>query len=137
MKVETYLSFEGQCEEALEYYKQVLGAEVTMLMRNEESPEPQPPGLMPAGSGRKIMHSAMRIGDTNVMASDGYCTGKSSFGGFSLALSVKDKADAERKFAALSEGGEVRMPLTATFFSPAFGIVADRFGVSWMVLVDA
>ncbi len=137
MKVETYLSFEGSCEEALEFYKQVLGAEVTMLMRNQDSPEAPPPGMLPPGSERKILHSSFRIGDSVVMASDGMCNGNSSFGGFSLALTVNDQADAERKFAALGQGGEIRMPLTKTFFSPAFGIVADRFGVSWMVVVEA
>ena len=137
MLVQTYLFFEGRCEEALEFYKKTLGAEVTMLMRFKEAPEQPPPGMLPPGSENKVMHSAFRIGDRIVMASDGMCAGKSSFGGFSLSLSVKDEAEAERIFAALSEGGQVQMPMAKTFFAPKFGIVADKFGLSWMVLVEA
>lgn len=137
MQVQSYLFFEGRCEEALEFYRRALGAEVLMMMRNEESPEPPPPDMVPPGTERKIMHASFRIGDTVVMGSDGFSSGKPSFGGFSLALTVKDQADAERKFAALSEGGQVKMPLSRTFFSPCFGMVADRFGVSWMVMAEA
>jgi PhnB protein len=106
-----------------------------MLMRFKESPEPQPPGTVPPGSENKIMHASLRIGDSAVMASDGRCLGRPVFQGFSLSLSVPDDAEAERRFAALSDGGQVQMPLTQTFFSSRFGMVADRFGVSWMVIV--
>ena len=136
MKVETYLFFEGRCEEAIEFYKRTLKAEVLVLMRYKDSPEPPPPGRLPAGSENKIMHASFRIGETTVMASDGMCSGKSSFGGFSLTITVPSEAEADRLFAALGEGGQVQMPLTKTFFSPKFGMVADRFGVSWMVLVQ-
>lgn len=133
MKIQTYLFFDGRCEEALEFYRKAAGAEVTMLMRFKESPEPA--GVQP-GSEDKVMHCSFRIGETEVLASDGMCAGNANFQGFSLALQVKTEAEAKRLFAALGEGGQVQMPLTKTFFSQAFGIVADRFGMSWMVLVD-
>jgi PhnB protein len=135
MLVQPYLFFDGRCEEAIEFYRKALGAEVTMLMRYKDSPEPPQPGMVPPGAENKVMHSSFRIGDTTVMASDGRCVGQPSFQGFSLSLTVADEADAERRFAALGEGGQVQMPLTKTFFSPRFGMVADRFGVSWMVIV--
>jgi len=135
MLVQSYLFFDGRCEEALEFYKRTLGAEVTMLMRFKESPEPHPPGMIPPGAESKIMHSSFRVGETTVMASDGNCRGKPSFQGFSLSLSVPNDAEAERLFAKLGEGGQVQMPLAKTFFSSRFGMVADRFGVSWMVIV--
>ena len=137
MAIEPYLFFEGCCEEALEFYRRALGAEVTMLMRNKESPEPPPPGMLPPGSENKILHASFRVGDAVVMASDGMCSGKAGFQGFSLSLSVASKAEADKLFAGLSEGGVVRMPLSKTFFSPCFGMVTDRFGVSWMVIVMA
>ncbi len=135
MHIEPYLFFNGRCEEAVEFYKKALDAEVTMLMRFKDSPEPHPPGMLPPGSENKIMHVSLRIGDTAVMASDGRCTGKTDFQGFYLSLTVANEAEAERKFAALSEGGQVQMPLAKTFWSPRFGMVADRFGVGWMVTV--
>jgi PhnB protein len=134
MKVQPYLFFDGRCEEAIELYKRVLGAEVLMMMRFKDSPDPPPPGMVPAGSENKIMHASMRIGATEVMASDGRCMGKPSFEGVSLALSVASEAEADRLFNALAEGGQVQMPIGKTFFSPRFGMVADRFGVSWMVV---
>jgi PhnB protein len=137
MKLEPYLFFDGRCEEAIEFYRKALGAEVTMLMRFKDSPEPAQPGMVPPGSEDKVMHASLRIGETTVMASDGHCAGKPSFQGFSLSVSAKDEAEAKRLFNALADGGQVRMPLGKTFFSPAFGMVADRFGVAWMVLVAA
>ena len=135
MQVQPYLFFNGRCEEAIEFYKKTLGAEVTMLMRYRDSPEPPQPGMVPPGSENKIMHSSFHIGDTLVMASDGSCQGQPSFQGFSLSLTAKNKTEADRLFAALAEGGQVQMPLTKTFFSSRFGMVADRFGVSWMIIV--
>ena len=135
MLVQSYLFFDGRCEEAIEFYQRALGAEVTMLMRFKESPEPHPPGTVPPGAENKIMHSSLRIGETTVMASDGRCLGKPTFQGFALSLSVPNDAEAERLFARLGEGGQVQMPLAKTFFSSRFGMVADRFGVSWMVMV--
>jgi len=135
MKVQHYLFFEGRCEEALEFYRSKLGAEITMLMRFKESPEPHSPGSLPPGAENKVMHSSFRIGETELMASDGRCSGKPSFQGVSLALGADNDADAERYFAALADGGQVQQPLIKTFFSSRFGMVADRFGVAWMVVV--
>ncbi len=136
MQVTPYLFFDGRCEEAVEFYKKALGAKVGMLMRFNESPDPPPPGMVAPGSENKIMHAALRIGDSTVMASDGRAQGKPKFEGFSLSLNAKDEAEADRLFAALSDGGEVRMPLGKTFFAKRFGMVADRFGVGWMVIVE-
>jgi len=136
MQVQPYLFFDGRCEEAVEFYRRTLGAEVIMLLRFKDSPEPPQPGMVPPGAEDKVMHMAMRIGETTVMASDGRCMGKPSFQGFSLSLTVPSEAEAERLFAALGEGGQVQVPLAKTFFSPRFGMVADRFGVSWMILVS-
>jgi len=136
MAIEPYLFFNGRCEEAIEYYKKALGAEVLMLMRYKESPEPPPPGTVPAGWDNKVMHTCLRVGNANVMASDG-CSEGLNFQGFSLSLTVASEAEARRAFAALADGGQVRMPLTKTFWSPCFGMLADRFGVGWMVSVAA
>ena len=136
MQVQPYLFFEGRTEEAIEFYRSALDAQVDMLMRFKESPEPPKPGMVPPGSENKVMHASFRVGDTIVMASDGNCTGKPNFQGFSLSITVPDEAAAERTFAALGKGGQVHLPLTKTFFSPRFGMVADRFGVSWMVIVQ-
>jgi PhnB protein len=135
MLVQPYLSFDGKCEEAIEFYRRALGAKVEMMMRFRESPEPPPPGMVPPGSENKVMHAALRIGETMVLASDGRCQGKPNFSGFSLSLTAADDAEADRLFAALADGGQVQMALAKTFFSPRFGMVADRFGVSWMVYV--
>ena len=135
MKVSPYLYFEGRCDEALGFYKNVLGAEVIHLMRFKDSPEPCPDGMMPPGYEGKVMHATFRIGETELMVSDGMCSGKPQFKGISLSLTPQDPTQAAKLFAALGEGGQVQMPLTKTFFSPAFGMVADRFGVSWMVVV--
>lgn len=135
--VQPYLFFGGRCAEAVEFYRSALGAEVEMTMRYKDSPEPMPVGMLAPGFEDKVMHTSFRIGATTIMASDG-CGGDSdakSFDGFSLSLAVADKAAAERAFAALSEGGEVRMPLCETFWSPCFGMLADRFGVGWMINV--
>ena len=135
MQVQPYLFFEGRAEEAIEFYRKALGAEVQMLMRFKESPEPPQPGMVPPGSENKVMHSNVRIGNTTVMLSDGRCGGRANFQGFALSLDARDEAEAERWFTALNEGGHVRMPLAKTFFSPKFGMVEDRFGVLWMVIV--
>ena len=135
MKIEPYLFFNGRCEEAVEFYKKALGAEVTMLMRFKDSPEPHPPGTVPPGAENNVMHTSFRIGDTTVMASDGCSTGQTSFQGITLSLAVANEAEAERRFAALADGGKVQMPLAKTFWSPRFGMVTDRLGVAWMVSV--
>jgi PhnB protein len=133
-KVQPYLFFDGRCEEALEFYKKAVGAEVETMMRFCDSPEPAKPGMCTPGSEHKIMHSCFRIGNTQVMASDGRALGKPVFQGFALSLLAADEADADRLFTALANGGQLQMPLAKTFFSPRFGMVADRFGVGWMVI---
>ena len=133
--VQPYLFFGGRCEEALEFYRTAIGAEVQMLLRYKESPEPTPPGMLPAGYEEKVMHSAFRVGETTLMASDG-CGESPVFGGFSLSLTVRTPEEADRAFAALAEGGEVRMPLGKTFWSPRFGMVQDKFGLGWMISLE-
>jgi PhnB protein len=133
--IEPYLFFNGSCEQALEFYHQVLGAKVEFMMRYNESPEPPRPGMVPPGFENKIMHTTFRVGQTTLMASDGCSPEKANFQGFCLSLSVPTQAEADRVFAALADGGQVRMPLTKTFWSPCFGMVADRFGIGWMISV--
>lgn len=135
MHVQNYLNFDGRTEEALEFYKKAIGAKVETLMRFSESPQPCPPESMPPGSENKVMHASFKVGDTSLMASDCHCSSKPNFQGFSLALSPANEAEADKLFAALSDGGQVQMPLGKTFFSPRFGVVVDRFGISWMVVV--
>ena len=135
--IQPYLFFNGRCEEAIEFYCKALGAEVEVVMRFKESPEPHPPGLLSPGWESKIMHASLRVGAVALMASDGCSAGDTNFQGFSLSLSVEDGAEAGRVFAALSNGGKVKMPLGKTFWSPCFGMVEDRFGVGWMVMVPS
>ena len=135
MLVQSYLFFEGRCEEALDFYRRALGAEVDMVMRYKDSPDPCPEGMIPPGAEEKVMHASFRIGESTLMASDGRCSGQPAFQGVAQSLTVADEAEADRVFAALGDGGTVIMPLGKTFFSPRFGMVTDRFGVSWMVIV--
>jgi PhnB protein len=132
MTIQPYLFFDGRCEEAIAFYTKAVGAEVTALIRFKESPDP---AMAQPGTADKVMHASLRIGDTTVLASDGRCLGKPKFEGFALSLTAPDDAQAERLFSALSDGGKVQAPLTKTFFSSSFGMVADRFGVPWMVYV--
>lgn len=135
MQIQPYLFFDGRCEEALMFYREVLGAEITMLMRFGESPDPAPPGTLPPGAENKIMHAALRVGDSVILASDGHCGGEPSFAGMSLSLTLASQNQAEQVFEALSREGEVTLQLGKTFFSPSFGMLRDRFGVAWMVYV--
>ena len=132
--VQPYLSFDGKCEEALEFYKRALDAEVVTLLRFKDNPTPQA-GCGKPGSENKVMHAQLRIGQTDVMASDGECAGKPNFDGFALSLAAPTEAEADKAFNALAKDGKVEMPLTKTFFSDRFGMVADRYGVRWMILV--
>jgi PhnB protein len=132
MQVQPYLFFNGRCEEAVEFYRKAAGAEAVELMRFKQSPDPT---MCPPSDADKVMHMSFRIGQTTILASDGRCQGQPKFEGFALSLTVPDVAAAEGLFAALGEGGQVQMPLTKTFFSPGFGMLADRFGVSWMIYV--
>lgn len=133
--VEPYLFFNGNCEEAVKFYEKALGAQIQFMMRFKESPDAPPPGTVPPGYEEKIMHVSFRIGDSVIMASDGCSDEKANFQGFSLSIAVPTEADADRVFAALSQGGQVRMPLTKTFWSPRFGMLEDRYGMGWMVNV--
>jgi PhnB protein len=137
LPVQPYLFFEGRCEEALDFYRKALGAEVKALLRYADGPKPSSPegrSMLPPGSENKVMHSEFRIGDTTLMGSDGMCSGKPNFQGFSISLTPPDDAEAKRLFEALADGGEVRMPLGPTFFATSFGMVADRFGLGWIVV---
>ena len=133
MTVQPYIFFDGKCEEAIEFYKSAIGAKVDMLMRFKEAPDQS---QMPPNTGDKVMHAAFKVGDTQVLASDGHCAGKPSFQGFGLALNAKSDVEAEKLFGALEKGGQVLQPLTKTFFASKFGMVNDRFGVMWMVIAE-
>ncbi|MCC6696914.1 MAG: VOC family protein [Candidatus Hydrogenedentes bacterium] len=135
MYVQPYLFFDGRCDEALEFYMKGLGAEVLMLMRFKESPEPHDPKMVTPEMADKVMHACFRVGKTEILASDGHCTGSTNFQGFSLSITVPSPAEADRLFNALAEGGQVAMPLGQTFFSPKFGMVTDKFGILWMIMV--
>lgn len=135
MLVQPYVFFDGRCEEALEFYRGALDAEVMMLLRYNECPDPPPPGTIPPGSEHKVMHARFRVGESTVLASDGHCGGTPVLQGFSLSITLPSVEECERRFAALAEGGQVRMPLGKTFFSPRFGMLVDRFGVPWMLYV--
>jgi len=132
MNVQPYLFFDGRCDEALDFYQKAVGAKVGMLMRFKDAPDQS---MVAPGSQDKVMHAQMQIGTTTVLASDGRCLGKPNFQGFSLAVSADTDAEAEKIFNALADGGRVTMPMAKTFFSPRFGMLTDKFGVGWMVLV--
>ena len=132
MQLHPYLFFEGRCDEAIDFYRTALGAEVSFLMRRKDSPE----RMGPPGDADKVMHATLRIGDNIVQVSDGRCEGKPRFQGFALSLNVSTDDEAKKLFMALTDGGQVQMPLTKTFFSSNFGMVTDRFGVLWMVHVE-
>lgn len=135
MQIQPYLFYEGRCEEALDFYRGALGAEVLMLMRYKESPEPAQPGCIAPGAEDKVMHACFRIGETTLMASDGMCSGTANFRGFSLSLAAASAAEVDRLFDALAQDGTVQMAPTKTFWSPRFGMVTDRYGMAWMVSV--
>ncbi len=131
MEVQSYLFFDGRCDEALEFYKKAAGAKVDMLMRFKDGPDKT---MCAPGSEDKVMHAQFHVGDTAILASDGRCQGQPNFQGFALAITADSEAEADRLFAALGEGGQVTMPMTKTFFSPRFGMLPDKFGVGWMIL---
>jgi PhnB protein len=133
MNVQPYLFFDGRCEEAITFYKATFGAEVGMLMRWKDSPDKS---MCTPANENKVMHSSVTIGGSRVMMSDGRNTGHPKFEGFALSVNARDEADAKRMFDALAAGGQVTMPLTKTFFSPCFGMVADKFGMHWMIIVE-
>jgi PhnB protein len=133
MQVQPYIFFDGRCDEALEFYKNAIGAKVDMLMRYKEAPDQ---AMVTPQSKDKVMHAAVHIGDTQILMSDGHCQGKPSFQGFSLTINAPSAAEADRQFKALSDGGEVRMPMGETFFAERFGMLADKFGLGWMIIVE-
>jgi PhnB protein len=132
MRVQPYLNFDGRCDEALDFYQKAIGAKVDMVMRFKDAPDPS---MVTPGNANKVMHSSVQVGDSTVLMSDGRCTGSANFNGIALTISAKTEAEADKLFSGLSEGGQVTMPLAKTFFSPKFGMLADKFGVGWMVLV--
>jgi PhnB protein len=132
--IQPYLFFGGRCEEALEFYRTAIGAHVSLLMYHKDSPDPHPPGLLQPGFENKVMHATFHVGEATLMASDG-CQEGAVFEGFALALALPSQAEADRVFGALGDGGQVQMPLTKTFWSPCFGMLTDRFGIRWMVMV--
>ena len=133
MSVTPYLFLDGRCEDAIEFYKKALGAEVSMMMRFKKSPDT---ASCSPGCENKIMHACIKISGAPVMLSDGRNEGKTKFEGFSLSLDPKTDAEAKKMFTALAEGGQVQMPLTETFFAKSFGMVADKFGVGWMIICE-
>ena len=137
MQIQPYLFFNGRCEEAVEFYRKALGAELEMMMRFKDNPDPMPPGMLAPGFENKVMHASLRIGGAVIMASDGMAAGATEFKGFSLSIDAPDAAGVDRLFIALAEGGTVTMPAGKTFWSPWFGMVTDRFGVGWMVGIPA
>jgi PhnB protein len=132
MEVQAYLNFDGRCDEALEFYQKAIGAKVGMVMRFKDAPDRS---MITPGNENKVMHAQLQVGDTRILASDGRCTGKAGFHGIALALSANSEAEADKLFSGLAEGGQVQMPLAKTFFSPRFGMLSDKFGVGWMILV--
>lgn len=140
MKVQSYLFFEGRCEEALQFYAEALGARTKMLMRFKDNPDPQPAGgdgcAGNAASGDKVLHAEFTLGETTLMASDGMASGKPEFKGVGQSITTASDAETKRLFDALADGGQIQLPLARTFFSSAFGMVSDRFGVTWMVITE-
>lgn len=132
--IQPYLTFNGRCQEALDFYTKSVGAQVEMRMLFKESPDPVPAGMLQPGFENKVMHCSFRIGGNTIMASDG-CSEGAGFSGFSLSYTVETEADAKRIFEALADGGTVQMPLSKTFWSPCFGMLTDRFGLGWMIMV--
>ena len=130
MQLEPYLFFEGRCEEAARFYEKAVSAKIGRLLRFKDSPDQR---LCGGVESNKVMHMTLQIGDQTIMASDGQCQGSQAYQGFALSLTVNDEAEAERRFNALAEGGQVTQPLMKTFFSPRFGMLTDRFGVSLMI----
>ncbi len=135
--IQPYLFFRGRCEEAIAYYKSRLGAEVLTMLRFKDNPDRPGPDKVPAALDEKIMHASLRIHGAEIMMSDGMRSGELDFQCMSLSLSVSSQAECERLFNAIAADGTVQMPLGKTFFSPCFGAVADKFGVSWLVIVQA
>jgi PhnB protein len=133
MQVQPYLFFDGRCDEAIEFYKKAIGAKVGMLMRWKDSPDKS---MCTASNADKVMHAQFEIGDTKVLASDGRNSGQPKFDGFALTIAANTEAEADKMFGALGEGGQVTMPMAKTFFSPRFGMLADKFGVHWMIMVQ-
>ncbi len=136
MKIEPFLFFDGQAEEAIGFYQQALGAKLESLMRYAECPDPIPPEYMPAGGPKSVLHSTISIHGARLMLADGVPQDGVGFRGFSLSLQYATEEPAQQAFAALAEAGDVIMPIGKTFFSSCYGIVSDRYGVRWMVMIE-
>jgi len=134
MNLQPYVFFNGRCEEALNFYTEKLGAQVTFKMLFKDAPPPDPNNPSRPELADKIMHANVQLGSSTWMASDGNCDPAAGpFNGFSLSLTIEDIAAAEKCFNALAEGGQVVMPFGQTFWSKGFGMVVDRFGLMWMI----
>jgi len=129
MNVQTYLFFDGRCEEAIEFYKAVFGADLLYSMRFREGP----PNLVTAENEEKIFHATMRFGETVINLSDDLKQERGSFGGFAILAHLDNDASAEEAFESLQEGGRVGMPIQEVFWASRYGIVTDRFGVTWKI----
>jgi PhnB protein len=133
MNVQPYLFFDGKCVEALEFYKKAIAADVKTVLRWKDSPDPS---MCTPANADKVMHAHFNVGDTAILASDGHNNGAPKFEGFALTITTKSEAEADKLFGALSDGGNVTLAMTKTFFSPHFGMLADKFGVHWMIMVE-
>ena len=131
-RIDPYLFLNGRADEAIAFYQDALGAELAMRMSFGESPEKSPMPL-PPGWDKKVMHAALKVGDTHLMLSDADCADDAQLKGFRLSLDCDDEASARRAFDRLADGGQVQMPLGKTFWSPLFGMLTDKFGIGWMV----
>jgi len=131
MKLHTFLNYGGNCREAFNFYQQHLGGTIIAMMTQRENPEP---GSVSPESGDSILYARMRIGETEIMASDVSAKQFQPMRSVYLSLSLDSTAEAERIYALLSDGGEIFMPMTETFFAFRFGMLRDKFGASWMVL---
>ena len=130
MRMNAYLSFRGDCEEAFEYYREHLGADVGQLFRYAGSPMAD---QAPADWGHKIMHGTVTIGGEPLMGGDVAPGDYQAPRGFSMSLALADTGKADRIFRALSDGGTVQVPMAETFWAARFGMVTDRFGIPWMI----
>ena len=132
MNVQPYLYFGGKSEEAIDFYKGAIGAKVEMLMHFKDMPGDK--SMIPPGGESKVMHACIKVGDSPIFLSDGNCDGKPAFSGITLTINATSDAEADKLFTALGQGGQIQMPIAETFFATRFGMVADKFGVSWMVI---
>ncbi|MCU4654826.1 VOC family protein [Roseibacterium sp. SDUM158016] len=135
MHATPYVFFDGTCAEAMAFYAETLKADPPIIMRMADMP-PEDQANMEGLSADAVMNAMLKKGDFELMASDGAPWESVGMAGCSIHLALDSVAEAHRVFEAFAEGGEVRMPMGATFWTPAFGTVTDRFGIRWMVSVE-